>query len=117
MDSDFIGMHHINDNLFTLQARIDRLETEYAWAERPPSRYRHHISNIRVRHGEADDELSVKSNVLVYITEGDDPDYTVISGERQDTLRKADDGSLRLAERLVYLDNTTLPLDKISVFI
>lgn len=116
MDSDFINMHHIKDSLYTLRARIDRLDTEYAWAERPPSRYRHHISNIRVKQGDADDELAVKSNVLVYISEGDEPDYTVLSGERQDTLRRVD-GELRLVERIVYLDNTTLPLGKISVFI
>src|SRR5436309_14902789 len=49
----------------TLSARVARLETGMAWAEDPPSRTRHLITNIEV---EADTgaELSAHSNFIVY---------------------------------------------------
>lgn len=115
-DDDFIDMYHILDDEFSLNQRIDRLETEYAWAEQPPSRTRHFITNIRIVDFEEPDEISVVSNLLLYITEGDDPNWKIISGKREDVLKDTDEG-LRLDHRTVKLDNTTLPIDRISIFI
>src|SRR5438067_13788246 len=41
----------------TLAGRVARLETGMAWAEDPPSRTRHVISNIEVAEGDATSEL------------------------------------------------------------
>src|SRR4029453_18369602 len=54
-----------------LQARIARLETGMAWAEDPPSRTRHLITNIEVEEGDTAPELKVYSNYLVYRTRGE----------------------------------------------
>lgn len=112
---EFIKLHHINDNHFRLEQRIKRLETGYAWSEKPPTRTRHYVSNVRVLEEDAD-EYSVRSNLLLYLSRGGSEEYTVLSGERDDVLRQAQ-GHLRLARRTVFLDNTSLPLDSISVFI
>lgn len=115
-DDEFIDMYHVEDNRFILEQRIARLGTEYSWAEQPPSRTRHFITNVRVTDGENDDELKVVSNLLLYVSEGDDPGHKLLSGRREDVLRRVD-GELKLAHRTVKLDNSTLPLDRISIFI
>ena len=43
----------------SLTRRIDRLITGMAWAEDPPSRTRHIITNIEVEAGDAEGELRV----------------------------------------------------------
>mgnify|MGYP000215222611 CR=1 FL=1 len=115
-EDDFLDMHHVEDTKYRLEKRINRLNTEYSWSEQPPSRTRHLISNVQVGNREAEDEYAVKSNLLLYVSEGDDPDHKLLSGRRHDVIREVN-GSLKLARRIIHLDNTTLPLDRISVFI
>ncbi len=50
----------------TLTGRVDRLDTGMAWAEDPPSRTRHMISNIEVEPGDVEAEIRVYSNFIVY---------------------------------------------------
>lgn len=114
-DNEFIDLAHVDDSKHRLEKRVERLDTEYAWAEQPPSRTRHFVSNVRVSEHE-DGKFEVKSNLLLYVTRGDAADPTILSGERHDVISRRD-SELRLTERTVYLDNTTLPLDRISVFI
>jgi 3-phenylpropionate/cinnamic acid dioxygenase small subunit len=101
------NMTHMDDDWDSMEMRILRLETEYAWAEDPPSRSRHFVTNVRVEEGENEGEYLVKTNLLLYRTRGDAPIYDILSGERTDTLRRVDDG-LRLAKRVVLLDQTTV---------
>ena len=46
----------------SLTRRIARLDTGMAWAEDPPSRTRHIITNIEVEAGDTEDELRAYSN-------------------------------------------------------
>src|SRR5437870_8337857 len=50
----------------TLGGRVARLDTGMAWAEDPPSRTRHLITNIEVEPGDAASEVKVYSNFLDY---------------------------------------------------
>src|SRR5580704_14390246 len=50
----------------TLRGRVARLDTGMAWAEDPPSRTRHVITNIEIIAGEAASELTAYSNFIVY---------------------------------------------------
>lgn len=100
-------MNHVDDDYDSMEMRIMRLETEYAWAEDPPSRSRHFVTNVRVARGADGDEYLVRSNLLLYRTRGDVPSHDLLSGERSDTLRRTEDG-LRLVSRVVLLDQTTL---------
>src|SRR5215470_9926775 len=56
----------LDEDKTTLDARVRRLDTGMAWAEDPPSRTRHLISNIEVEAGEGASEVKVYSNFLVY---------------------------------------------------
>jgi 3-phenylpropionate/cinnamic acid dioxygenase small subunit len=98
----------------TLSQRIARLETGMAWAEDPPSRTRHLISNIEVEPGEAASELKVFSNFMVYRSRSEtEQDFYI--GARQDILRHVD-GAWKIAHRRVILDQNVLLAKNVSIF-
>jgi 3-phenylpropionate/cinnamic acid dioxygenase small subunit len=111
------GAAHFDDTHFTLSQRIARLETEYAWAEDPPSRIRHHVGNVRVATAEHEGELLVRSYLLFFRSRGDDNEMdNVVSAERHDVLRRVD-GELRLARRTVLLDQARLPTHNLTTIL
>lgn len=110
-------MFHLDEDFRSLELRVERLETGFAWAEDPPSRLRHFIANVRCDPSSGlGDEIAVRSNVLIYRARWDRPDHDLLSAERQDLLRRVD-GKLRLARRLVVLDSTTVPTLNLSFLI
>jgi len=104
----------LDDTTSTLRIRVERLYTGVAWAELPPSRTRHLISNVRIkRRGEA--EVEVQSNFLVYRTRLEH-DRDILVGTRTDVLRRGPAG-LRIARRTIVLDQAILDAKNISVFL
>jgi 3-phenylpropionate/cinnamic acid dioxygenase small subunit len=79
---------------------------EIAWSESPPVRYRHFVSNVRVRTTEDDDVFDVRSNVLLSAArQSDQP--TLLAAERFDLISRAgSDWCLR--RRYVILDATVV---------
>ncbi|HVS85314.1 MAG TPA: 3-phenylpropionate/cinnamic acid dioxygenase subunit beta [Gaiellaceae bacterium] len=109
-------MFHLDEDYASLELRVERVETGFAWAEDPPSRLRHFVANVRTSAvPERDDELAVRSNVLVWRSRWDRPEHDLLSGERRDVLRLVA-GEWRLARRLVVLDSTTLPTLNLAFF-
>lgn len=101
----------------SLDARVRRFDKEYAWSENPPTRTRRFVTNVEIKAvREADDEIDISSNVLVFRAKEDEVEPDFIAGRRADTLRRVD-GELRLAERVVYLDHTVLDTRPLSVFL
>lgn len=98
----------------TLEARVERFQSEFAWSEDPPSRTRHHVSNVRVDEVNGN-ELHTKTNLLLFRGQGPETEGDLISAERKDVLRR-EDSTLKLAEREIHLDHTILPMKNISVF-
>jgi len=85
-DGDLAIMDETKDSL---ERRIDRLDTGMAWAEDPPSRTRHFISNIEVEPGERESEIKVYSNFIMYRSRAEkEEDFYV--GSREDILRNVD---------------------------
>ena len=104
----------LDETKATLGGRIARLDTGMAWAEDPPSRTRHIITNIEVEAGDTASELKVYSNVLVYRTRAEtEQDFYV--GARQDVLRRVD-GGWKIARRKLVLDQNVLLPKNVSVF-
>jgi 3-phenylpropionate/cinnamic acid dioxygenase small subunit len=98
----------------TLAARVARLDSGMAWAEDPPSRTRHIITNIEVEPGASDSELTVYSNFIVYRSRAEtEQDFYV--GAREDVLRRVD-GAWKIASRRLILDQNVLTAKNISVF-
>lgn len=104
-----------DDTRDTIGIRIARLNTEYAWAEQPPSRTRHYVTNVRARATGTTGEHDVRSNVLVYRSRGDDPRFDLFSAARRDRLRESDRG-LQLVTRYVALDQSAVGAHNLSIF-
>lgn len=105
--SGFISdAYHMNETYGSLTTRVARLASAYAYGEDPPARTRHFISNIRVS-AEVDDQVQVKSNVMLCRSRGDAAVLGIMTGERQDILVRRIDGLL-LFRRVVLLDFSVL---------
>jgi 3-phenylpropionate/cinnamic acid dioxygenase small subunit len=109
-------MYHFDDTKLTLKMRVDRLNSGDAWAEVPPSRTRHFVTNIRVAAVADAGSIGVRSNLLLARTRGDEAVYQWLTSERRDVLRRVE-GDWRLAERMILLDATTLPTYNLAFFL
>jgi len=103
-----------DDDKDLMQKRVLKLHTKYAWAEDPPSRTRHFVTNVRILERTTDCEIRVGCNFLLYRSRlANDEDIWV--GRREDTLRRDEAGWL-LAKRHIYLDQVSLGSKNMSVF-
>ncbi|MCU1497649.1 MAG: aromatic-ring-hydroxylating dioxygenase beta subunit [Acidimicrobiales bacterium] len=107
---------HMHEDIGSLRNRVARLSTKAAWAEDPPSRTKRLVGNVRARATDVPDEFAVTSNVMLYRGRGDSPEYALLVAERQDVLRRTEEG-LRLARRVILLSHTTLPTQNLGVFL
>lgn len=98
----------------TLSRRIARLDTGMAWAEDPPSRTRHLITNIEVEPGDTAAEVKVYSNFLVLRSRAETEQDLYVGG-RQDTLRNVG-GAWKIARRTIVLDQNVLLAKNVSIF-
>lgn len=104
----------LDETKVSLGGRIARLDTGMAWAEDPPSRTRHIITNIEVEPSDTASELTVYSNFVVYRTRAEtEQDFYV--GARQDVLRYVD-GAWKIARRKLVLDQNVLLPKNVSIF-
>jgi 3-phenylpropionate/cinnamic acid dioxygenase small subunit len=105
-----------DDDRETLEIRIRRLETDFAWAEQPPSRTRHFVTNVLVEECAEDDEYVVRSNCLVYRSRGDSARTDLFSAQRRDRLRRDGAGWL-IVHRWAVLDQAVVDAHNLSVFL
>jgi 3-phenylpropionate/cinnamic acid dioxygenase small subunit len=104
----------LDEDKGSLEARVARLDTGMAWAEDPPSRTRHLISNIEVEIGDAAHEVKVYSNFVVYRSRAEtEQDFYV--GARRDVLRRIG-GAWKIAGRKIILDQNVLLAKNVSIF-
>jgi 3-phenylpropionate/cinnamic acid dioxygenase small subunit len=117
VDKELDDLPFFDEDRHGLTMRVERLYTGMAWAEEPPSRTRHVISNIEVEDGDTEDEVRVFSNFLVYRNrlEGMEGDEDLLSGARRDVLRRVD-GEWRIARRLIVPDFVVLKAQNLSLF-
>ena len=106
---------YFDDDKPMLELRVAKLDTGYSWAEDPPSRTRHLVTNVRIRNGADTDELTVTCNFVVYRSRlATDEDLWI--GEREDRLRRVE-GAWRIAGRRIFLDQTVLKSKNLSSFL
>ncbi len=105
-----------DDTKDTLEVRVRRLETDFAWAEQPPSRTRHLVTNVVVDVTDNIDEFLVSSNVFIYRSRGDDPNPSFYSLFRKDTIRRTGEW-WELARRWAALDQSLINAHNMSIFI
>jgi len=106
-------MAFFDENKMMLQARVKKLLTGTSWAEDPPSRTRHIITNVLVTEDRGE-ELDVRSNFLLYRTRLKSEELSWI-GSRKDVLRRNRDSFL-IAKRHIFLEQTVLLSQNLTNF-
>lgn len=105
-----------DDDLAQLRQRVARYLQRTAWAEDPPTRHCHLVSNIEVERTEQPDALLVHS-VFLNVRSRNEVDEDRLAGRRRDTLRRLADGTLRIARREVYITQSVLLSKNINTFL
>ncbi len=112
-----IDVNWFDEGKDTLTRRVKQILTGIHWAEEPPSRICHMISNVQVvasTAGPAPDEITVKSRFLVYRNRVEtETDFLV--GKREDLLRR-EGGGWKIARRRIVLDQNVLLAKNLTVF-
>lgn len=114
-ETPYSNMNHYNENLQSLQLRVARLHSGAAWAEDPRTRYRHIISNVEVEVGDAEGEIKVRSNTLVYRSRLEREEYWILA-KREDVIRMTDAGFI-VAKRKITPDFSSLLSKNLNVFL
>jgi 3-phenylpropionate/cinnamic acid dioxygenase small subunit len=97
----------------TLTRRVKQILTGVHWAEQPPSRICHMVSNVQILDA-GPDEVRVKSRFLLYRNRVEtETDFLV--GKREDVLRRVD-GGFKIARRKIILDQNVLLAKNLTFF-
>ena len=123
--SDEDGPAFYDETYDSLAWRIRRFDSGMAWAEDPPSRTRHLITNLIARHvtvgegADAVEALEVRTNFYVWRTRLEREQDQFV-GTRTDLLRPAKDGEdgpkWKVFDRRILLDINVLNSKNISTF-
>ena len=112
---DLPAMAHFDEDKASLDLRVRQLESGKHWAEEPPSRTRHLVTNVRIRpRPDPAGDLDVRSNFLCYRNRLD-TEVDIWAGQRDDVLRRHD-GAFLVARRTVLLDQSVVLSKNLSVF-
>ena len=106
---------HFDETKEMLSMRIKRLDTSTAWAEDPPSRTRHFVTNLRIK-SLANEQYELKTNLMLYRNRSDSAEHDILSAERLDIVHKVS-GEWRLLKRTIYMDQSTLGTLNLSIFL
>ena len=102
----------------TLTRRVKQILTGVHWAEQPPSRICHMVSNVQILRagpgGLAPAEADVKSRFLIYRNRVE-TETDLLVGKREDSLRWVD-GAWRIARRKIILDQSVLLVKNLTFF-
>ena len=112
--SAFGEVAHFDDDKTSLSNRVKRLQTGMAWAETPPSRTRHMVSNVEVMQVGDDGVLQVRSNFLLYRSHLE-YDFEIFSGYRLDHLLPHGDSWL-ICRRDIILDQSVVTQKNLGIF-
>lgn len=105
-----------DDDKETIGWRVKRLATGMAWAEEPPSRTRHLVTNVVITPVDGGHiELEVESAFHVYRTRLETQVDQYV-GARQDLLRRHPEHGFEIARRHILLDQNVLLANNISIF-
>lgn len=106
---------YFDDDKAFLRVRVSRLASGMAWAEDPPSRTRHLITNVEVEADETGTgDYTARSHFLVHRSRLEH-EVDLFSGARHDILRRVD-GGLQIARRKIVLDANVLLAKNLSIF-
>jgi 3-phenylpropionate/cinnamic acid dioxygenase small subunit len=113
-----VDVNWFDEGKDTLARRVKQIRTGVHWAEQPPSRICHMISNVQVLAAPSDDsapaDVPVKSCFLIYRNRVE-TETALLVGKRDDLLRRVD-GGWRIARRKIILDQSVLLVKNLTFF-
>jgi 3-phenylpropionate/cinnamic acid dioxygenase small subunit len=113
-EADEVAM--FDEDKESMGLRIRRLGTGMAWAEEPPSRTRHMVSNVQIHNTDVQDEYEIDCCFMVYRNRLERQTDTFV-GARRDLLRRGDNAAgWMIAKRLMILDQSMLLANNVSIF-
>ena len=110
---DGLDVNWFDEGKDTLTRRVKQIRTGVHWAEQPPSRICHMVSNVQILSASAD-EVAVKSRFLLYRNRVE-TETDMLVGKREDLLRRAN-GGWRIARRKIILDQSVLLAKNLTFF-
>jgi 3-phenylpropionate/cinnamic acid dioxygenase small subunit len=103
----------------TLTRRVKQIRTGVHWAEQPPSRICHIVSNVQISGASGENgapaSVGVKSRFLVYRNRVE-TETDVLVGKREDLLRRVN-GGWKIARRKIVLDQSVLLAKNLTFFL
>lgn len=108
-------MAYFDDSIEELRLRIARTRQKTAWAEDPPTRHCHIITNVEVRCTAALTDYLAHS-CFVNVRNRNETEEQVLYGRREDVIRRTE-GGLRLARRAIYLRQAVLLAKNLNTFL
>jgi 3-phenylpropionate/cinnamic acid dioxygenase small subunit len=110
-------MFHFDENFVTLATKVSRMATTASpWAENPPSRTRRFLTSIKVNTTPDPQEYAVTASILLVRSRYDESQLGLITADRHDLWRRTDEG-WRLARRDIHVDQSTLGLANLAIFL
>jgi 3-phenylpropionate/cinnamic acid dioxygenase small subunit len=112
-------MFHFDEDYATLGTKVTRLaSTQSAWAEKPPSRTRRFVTNIKVFRAPTgdDDEYEVRSSLFIIRNRYQESQLEFLSVRRTDRIRRVDDG-FKIAARTIFPDQATMGMQNLAIFL
>ncbi|WP_175684663.1 3-phenylpropionate/cinnamic acid dioxygenase subunit beta [Burkholderia anthina] len=106
---------YFDDNHFDLERRIARFKQPSAWAEDPPTRHLHVISNVEALPGPNAGEYVVHSVFVNYRSRGE-ADNDLLLGRREDRLREMG-SDFRIARRKIVITQSLLMSKNLNTFL
>ena len=115
---DGLDVNWFDEGKDTLTRRVKQIRTGVHWAEQPPSRICHMVSNVQILEtspaGPSPTEVAVKSRFLLYRNRVEtETDFLV--GKREDLLRRVNE-DWRIARRKIVLDQSVLLAKNLTFF-
>lgn len=108
-------MAYFDDGLRDLTRRVTRFMQPSAWAENPPTRNVHMVTNIEAFETSDKNDLEVHSCIYSVRSRGLDEHMEIIA-RREDVLRR-EDSELKIYRRKILIPNATLPCKNINTFL
>ena len=113
-----VDVNWFDEGKDTLTRRVKQIRTGVHWAEQPPSRICHMVSNVQLLgpppDGLSPAEVAVKSRFLIYRNRVE-TETDLLVGKREDLLRRVD-GAWRIARRKIILDQSVLLVKNLTFF-
>lgn len=101
----------------SLETRVRRLASRFAWSENPATRTRRFVGNIRVSpKPDAGNVVTIRSNLAIFCHRGEAAQPLIITADRIDELRVAEGGP-KILKRTAILDAAVLGLESLSIFL